>query len=417
MASTGTGAQPAPLRAAGALLAAFLFVLPFSSTLALRNSLLGLAAACLLYAAATGRATRPRLPSWRVLAPMLAYGAWSAASVAWSVNPAYSLSELRPGLLYPFVAFLVFFAATPDARAIDRWAWSLSAGLAALGAAAAYLLVTTGWFDPDRWHGDAGFYATHVVLAMPLLAWAWVRTGSRGARGALAAAAILTFVASAWNDNRVAWIALAAMLLLALAFSHDLLPQRRRPAALALAAAALAVLAALFAWSLQLRAERLEGTPYAAEAQILRDPRPALWDYAARRHGEAPWIGFGYGRGILDLQFRMGVTPGVDNPKHAHAHNTALNVLLQGGVVGLAIFAWMVLALAREMAAGLAAGGHRRIAATLGIVLLAGFAIRNMTDDFLVRHSAMLAMALAGAVLGALRPTSASTPGSAAPAS
>ena len=54
----------------------------------------------------------------------------------------------------------------------------------------------------------------------------------------------------------------------------------------------------------------------------------------AQRHGEAPWIGFGYGRGILDLQFRMGVTPGVDNPKHAHAHNTALNVLLQGGVVG-----------------------------------------------------------------------------------
>ena len=417
MASTGTGAQPAPLKAAGALLAAFLFVLPFSSTLALRNSLLAIAAACLLYAAATGRATRPRLPSWRVLAPMLAYGAWSAASVAWSVNPAYSLSELRPGLLYPFVAFLVFFAATPDARAIDRWAWSLSAGLAALGAAAAFLLVTTGWFDPDRWHGDAGFYATHVVLAMPLLAWAWVRTGSRGARGALAAAAILTFVASAWNDNRVAWIALAAMLLLALAISHDLLPQRRRPAALALAAAALAVLAALFAWSLQLRAERLEGTPYAAEAQILRDPRPALWDYAARRHGEAPWIGFGYGRAILDLQFRMGVVPGVDRPFYTHAHNTPLNVLLQGGVVGLALFAWMVIALAREMTAGLAAGGHRRFVATLGIVLLAGFAIRNMTDDFLVRHSAMLAMALAGAVLGALRPTSASTPGSAAPAS
>ena len=92
-------------------------------------------------------------------------------------------------------------------------------------------------------------------------------------------------------------------------------------------------------------------------------------------------------------------------------------VLLQGGVVGLAIFAWMVVALAREMAAGLGGGASRRFAATLGLVLLAGFAIRNMTDDFLVRHSAMLAWALAGAVLGALRPTSASTPGSAAPAS
>jgi O-antigen ligase len=413
MAPNGTDAQPAPLKAAGALLAAFLFVLPFSSTLALRNSLLGLGAACLLYAAATGRAARPRLPPWRVLAPMLAYGAWSAASVAWSVNPAYSLSELRPGLLYPLVAFLAFFAATPDARAIDRWAQSLSAGLAALGLAAVAQVAMTGWWDPERWHGDTGFYATHVVLALPLLAWAFVRAGPgrRGLRAGLAATTALTLVVTAWNDNRIAWIALAAMTVLALAISRDLLRGHRSRGALAFAAAALAVFAALFAWSLQQRTERLEGTPYAAEAQIQHDPRPALWDYAARRHGEAPWAGFGYGRGILDLQFRMGVTPGVDNPKHTHAHNTALNVLLQGGLVGLAIFAWMVFAIAREMAAGLAAGEPRRFAAMLGIVLLAGFAIRNTTDDFLVRHSAMLAFALAGAVLGALRPTSASTPG------
>lgn len=411
MEAGSNGTQPVPLRAAAALLAAFLFVLPFSSTLALRNTLLGLGGACLLYAAAKGQLARPRLPPWRVLLPMVAYGAWSVASVAWSVDPAYSLSELRPGLLYPFIAFLVFFAATPDAGAIDRWAWSLSAGLAALGAAAVFLVATTGWFDPERWHGDTGFYATHVVLALPMLAWAWLRTGSRAARIALAVAAVLTFVVSAWNDNRIAWLALAAMMLLAFAFSRDLLTGPRRFASLALGAAALAVFAALFAWSVQQRAERLEGTPYAAEARLSRDPRPALWDYAARRHGEAPWAGFGYGRGILDLQFRLGVTPGVDNPKHTHAHNTPLNVLLQGGAVGLALFAWMVAALMREMATGLAGSGPRRFAATLGLVLVAGFAIRNMTDDFLVRHTAMLAWALAGAVLGALRPTSASTPG------
>lgn len=411
MEAGSNGTQPVPLRAAAALLAAFLFVLPFSSTLALRNALLGLGGACLLYAAAKGQLARPRLPPWRVLLPMVAYGAWSVASVAWSVDPAYSLSELRPGLLYPFIAFLVFFAATPDAGAIDRWAWSLSAGLAALGAAAVFLVATTGWFDPERWHGDTGFYATHVVLALPMLAWAWLRTGSRAARIALAVAAVLTFVVSAWNDNRIAWLALAAMMLLAFAFSRDLLTGPRRFASLALGAAALAVFAALFAWSVQQRAERLEGTPYAAEARLSRDPRPALWDYAARRHGEAPWAGFGYGRGILDLQFRMGTHPGVDNPKHTHAHNTPLNVLLQGGAVGLALFAWMVAALMREMATGLAGSGPRRFAATLGLVLVAGFAIRNMTDDFLVRHTAMLAWALAGAVLGALRPTSASTPG------
>jgi O-antigen ligase len=413
MVAASDDTQPAPLRAAAALLAAFLFVLPFSSTLALRNALLGLGGACLLCAAARGQLAGPRLPPWRVLLPILAYGAWSVASVAWSVDPAYSLSELRPGLLYPFIAFLVFFAATRDAGDIDRWAWSLSAGLAALGAAALFLVATTGWFDPERWHGDTGFYATHVVLALPMLAWAWLRAGpgGRSTRIALAATGVLTLVATAWNDNRIVWIALAAMMILAFAFSRDLLSGPRRPAALALAAAALAVFAALFAWSLQQRAERLEGTPWAAEARLSRDPRPALWDYAARRHGEAPWLGFGYGRGILDLQFRMGTHPGVDNPKHTHAHNTPLNVLVQGGLVGLAVFAWMVAALVREMATGLAGSAPRRFAATLGLVLVAGFAIRNMTDDFLVRHTAMLAWALAGAVLGALRPTSARTPG------
>lgn len=413
MASPAVEPQPATRKAAAALLAAFLFVLPFSSSAALRNALLALAAILVVVDVFRGTAPRPRLPAARVLVPMLAYGAWSVASVAWSVDPAYSASELRPGLLYPFIAFLVFFVATTDAAAIDRWAWSLAAGLTALGIVAAAQMVLDGWWDPQRWHGDVGFYATHVVLALPLLAWAFLRTapGSRGRRVALAAAALLTFLAMSWNDNRIAWVALAAMMVLALFVLRDDLSGPVRTRMLAVAAVALVAFAGLFAFSLEQRAARLEGTEFAAEAQLSRDPRPAIWDYAARRHGEAPWIGHGYGRGILQLEFRTGVTPGVDNTKHTHAHNTPINVLVQGGVIGLALFAWMVAALVREMAAGLRDGSSRRHVATLGLVLVAGFAIRNMTDDFLVRHTALLAWALAGAVLGALRPTCARTPG------
>lgn len=408
MSARAPDSQPASRKAAIGLLAAFLFVLPFSSNAALRNVLLALAAVCVLYGIAKGAGTRPRLPSWRVLAPILAYSAWSAASVAWSVEPAYSLSELRPGLLYPFIAFLVFFSVTTDVSGIDCWAWSLSAGLAILGIVAATQMIVTGWWDPQRWHGDAGFYATHVVLALPLLAWAFLRTGpaSRGTRVAFAAIALLTLMVTSWNDNRIAWVALAAMTLLAVFLSRDVLVGPQRARIIAFTAAALIAFAILFVLAIQQRASRLEGTQYAAEAQLSRDPRFAIWDYTARRYGEAPWIGHGYGRGILQLQFRTGVTPGVDNPKHTHAHNTALNVLLQGGMIGLALFAWMVAALVREMAAGLGAGPPRRFVATLGLVLVAGFAIRNMTDDFLVRHNALLAWSLAGAVLGAMRPGS-----------
>jgi O-antigen ligase len=214
-----------------------------------------------------------------------------------------------------------------------------------------------------------------------------------------------------WNDNRIAWVALAAMATLAVLLAWKTLPAAQRTRILAVTVLALLAFAVLFISSVAQRTARLAGTPYAAEAQLLRDPRPAIWDYAARRHGDAPLAGHGYGRGILQYDFRMFVTPGVDNPKHTHAHNTVLNVLLQGGVVGLALFSWMVVALVREMAAGLRAGSRERSIAILGLVLAAGFAIRNMTDDFLVRHNALLAWSLAGAVLGALRPTSARTPG------
>jgi O-antigen ligase len=408
----GQDARPASARAATFLLLAFLFVLPFSSSAALRNGLLAAATTCALYGVATNAMAGPRLPSWRVLAPIAAYCAWCIASVSWSVDPAYSISELRPGLLYPFVAFLVFHAVTTGAAEIDLWAWSLSAGLAALGAAAVAQLVMAGWWEPGHWHGDAGFYATHVLLAAPLLAWLFLRSGpvARGRQAMLAAVAVLTLYVMSWNDNRIGWVALAAMTTLAVALSWQSLPGRDRTRILGVSALAMLAFAILFLASLEQRTARLAGTPHAAEAQLAHDPRPAIWDYAARRHGDAPLAGHGYGRGILQYDFRMFVTPGVDNPKHAHAHNTALNVLLQGGLAGMALFAWMVVALVREMAAGLAAGARGRAIATLGLVLVAGFAIRNMTDDFLVRHNALLAWSLAGAVLGALRPTSARTP-------
>jgi O-antigen ligase len=400
-------------RATAAFLAAALFVIPFTSSIALRNGFLALAAATLLVSAAKSDRPRPRLPPWRVLAPMLAWGGWCIASVAWSVEPAYSLSELRPELLYPFIAFLLFFAATPDARALDRWAWAVAAGLAALAIAAIGQAALDGAWDPKRWHADTGSFATHVVLAQPLVAWAFLRAapGARLARAALAATALLTFLVMAWNDNRIAWVALAGMVLVASALAApEIAPARRARFALAVLVA-LAALAALFSLSLHSRTEKLESTEREAEADLLRDPRLAIWRFTARRVAESPWVGYGFGRGIQRQEIRTGSVPGVDNPLYLHGHNTVLNVALQGGLVGLALFAWMVGALVREMARGLREAPPRRHAAMLGLVLVAGFAIRNMTDDFLVRHNALLAWSLAGAVLGALRPTSARTPG------
>ena len=399
-------------RATVGFLAAALLVLPFTSSIALRNGFLALAAACVLASQALGGLARPRLPAWRVLAPMLAWGGWCVASVAWSVEPAYTLSELRPELVYPFVAFLLFFAATPDADTVDRWAWSLCAGLAVLALAAVAQVAAGGTWNPKRWHGDVGSFATHVVLALPLVAWAYLRAAreARLLRAALVATALLTLVVTSWNDNRIAWLALAGMTVLAALLAGPALARSHRKRLAVAAIVALAAFGVLFAVSLQSRTEKLEGTERKAEAELRRDPRLAIWRFAARRVADSPWVGHGFGRNIQRREIREGAVPGVDNPLYTHGHNTLLNVALQGGLVGLALFAWMVAAVVREMATGLGGAPPRRYVATLGLVLVAGFAIRNTTDDFLVRHNALLAWSLAGAVLGALRASSARTP-------
>jgi O-antigen ligase len=410
----GLRAMPSCRAAVPWLLVAFLFVLPFSASIALRNALLGLALACVLLGSAGGSV---RVPPGRLLLPIACWSAWCAATLAWSVDPAYTLSELRPGLLYPFVAFLVFHAATQGPAAIDRWAWPLCAGLAVLGLAAAVPNLATGAWNAERLHGGSGSFSTHVVLALPMLAWAWLRTppGLVATRGALAATAILALAALWWTDNRIAWAALGAMTALAAILAaalHGPSRQCRRELGAVLLAG---VFVALFSFALPARSPSPQKTPIDAAREFSADPRLEIWSHSAAIVAQSPWIGHGYGRAIVRAQIRSRVEPWKNRALYMHGHNTVLNVVLQTGLVGLALFAWMVGAVVREMAAGLRQEAGRRDAAILGLVLVAGFAIRNLTDDFLVRHNALLAWSLAGAVLGALRapgePTSARTPG------
>jgi O-antigen ligase len=385
------------------LLAAALFVLPFSSSIFVRNLCLSLALAGFVWQVVSGAKVRDLIPAPRLLLPIACWSLWCVASAAWSIEPDYSLGEMRPGLLYPAATFLLFYAATTDVETIDRWAWSLTAGLALLGLAAVVPKLVTGEWDPRRWHAGIGSYATHLVLAMPMLAWTFLRTPheATATRTLLLAVGACNLAALWWLDSRIAWVALAAMTVLAVAISMRLpgLAPRRRALVAALVVATTFLV--LFGLALQQRVPYPAHGPAAVPGKLSPDPRVSLWRYSVERIADAPWVGHGYGKGILRKQFRESVKP--DHPLNQHGHNVLLNVTLQTGFVGLGLFCWMVAALVREMAAGLALGPPRNLAAKLGLVLLAGFAIRNMTDDFLTRHAALLAAALAGAALGALR--------------
>lgn len=390
--------------AATGLACVFLAVLPFSSSVALRNvamTLAGLAGITWLVKRAGD--WRCAFPPARILFPIACWSTWCLLSLTWSVDPAYSLEELRPGLLPTLGAFLLFYGLTLDFADLDRWAWSLAAGLAVLALVAILQHLYLGHWDPTRWHVDGGYYATHVVLAAPMLAWLWLRqeTPTAWVRPALLATALATTIATYWADNRVVWIALAVMTITAVALSaRDAGPAARRRA-IVVAIVTTALSAALFGLAHQQRNEILHSRG-GKGAALVTDPRLAIWPFAFERIAEKPMVGHGYGRGILRDTMRT-AGAAADNPLHWHAHNLFLNVTLQVGLVGLALFLWMWGAMARELVGRLREAPPARRLAILGFSLLAGYTVKNLTDDFHVRHIALLAWSLAGALIALAR--------------
>jgi O-antigen ligase len=381
---------------------AFLFLTPFASSAGLRGAALVFAAAALCMR------LRERLAQLRdgvpraVLALFLTWAALAIASAAWSVDRAYTIGELKPEILYTGLAFAFFFVASRE----DRWrVWwtALIAGTAL--AILASLLQEALPFTISRHSvdGGPGHLSTHLVLVAPLLfALAWPRPWGRE-RGPLAlVAALALVVAAGWTtENRMIWPALAAQLLAGIAAwrasARDGAIPSRALARVTLAAGIILVVA--FATSVIERSDRFIRIAGASSTQLDRDLRPRIWAVAAERFREAPWLGHGFGREVLAASF-IPITPrATQHPEVRHAHNVFIDVALELGLAGLAVFVALLIALAREYRKFLT---DPRIAplGIMGLAMLAGFVVKNLTDDFLYRHNALVFWAINGMLFG-----------------
>lgn len=402
--------------AVAALLAALLLVLPFASSVALRNVALWTAAALVLATFIKHpQLWMERRPPARVWLPLACWSAWCVGSIAWSVDPALSATELRPELFTPLSAFLLFYVCTPDERAFDRWAWAITLGLALLAAAAFAQHLVAGRWDVRPIHIDVGNYSTHAVAGLVLVTYLWLRAAGRPVlRGVLTAIAAATLVVLFWTDNRMTWPALGTMVLVAAVLSaRGQAPEHRRRL-LVVSLAAIAAAGTLFLLAQQQRQETLAARGAPVTADIDTDPRLRIWSDALQRVEASPWLGRGFSRGAL-RQDPGDARDGIQDPGQWHAHNVFLNVLLGLGVVGLALFAWVWGAFALELARALRSPPPRRWIAIAGLTLLASLVLKNSTDDFFVRHVALLGWSLTGALLGVLHrpaptPTSRASP-------
>ena len=389
-------------RVTAAATTGFLLVAPVTSSSGWRVGLLVVAALALGHIAFHHGSRRLAGPMPRSLLALYALWALLAtASLAWSADPAYSLSELRREVLYGALAFAVFFHAATSAGRLRLWGGALIAGTVGL----ALFEIVRAHAAPGlaHWHGGPGRFSTHLALVAPFLL--LLMTGPPegfGPRTGLAGFAFACLgLAALDTHNRIVWVSfLVALATIAVGMAPAVTAAARSRLALGTILAA-AALGGLFTLSL---AQKLDvsypGASSTAETFAL-DHRHRLWAIAAEVIEQRPVAGHGFGREVVERRFRERMS-GSGYEFATHGHNIFLNAAVSLGALGVALLAALVVALALEHGRNLSRPGTRVLGA-IGLALLAAFLVKNLTDDFFNRHNALVFWALNGMLLGLAR--------------
>ncbi|RJX33147.1 MAG: hypothetical protein C4525_09505 [Desulfarculus sp.] len=336
--------------------------------------------------------------------PLAFYAATTVISLFTAVDFAYSLKELRAEVLKGVIIFYTAVHFVEDEEQLAQAWGALLLGLAALAVAGLILFVHQGGslfnyaVRAGSLHSGYGTLGTYLVMVWPYLLLArraWPRRLWRWPWAGLAAASALLAYAT---YNRAAWLALVVETGLCLLF----LSRRRLRTAILLAAACLAALAVLFLapgarhgeeWSLLLKDPLKTG---GTAGDLL-----SAWRYSLRRLQENPFKGIGLGRHSFSKaypDFRR-----THQPLLWHAHNTFVDLALQLGVQGLAaiVLIMVVLTAALWPRSPPAAGEISAAFMAATAVMVVGFCLRNLFDDFFVDDTGMLFWLLSGLALGA----------------
>src|SRR5438105_376513 len=326
------------------LVAALLVILPLAHVSALRN-LLSLAVALLITVILMRERRLPPLPAW----PMAAWIALGAASALWSVDPAATLRGVLYDMLLPAGVFLAAWRVAANDRAFDRVRWAAAGGVLCLGIIVALAFATvrpTAMLLPDAGEPNITYYwpgvgvsSTFGALIVPfaLFTIASVRRAERYAGAMILAVVVAVATVS---QNRIVW---PTLLLSCAAFIAWLWPVLA--AAPRRIAAGVLCVAAVAAWG---------AFDYASGERHLelgRDLRLQAWREWTGIALQEPLLGHGFGRSLLRREGERGVSQELRQrePHYlSHGHNLFLDVAVQLGILGLAIYLALLGALLRE---------------------------------------------------------------------
>lgn len=376
----------------------FLAVLPLNHTMALRLAALFLTAMVALRIYIKNGA--PPLP---LKLPLALWAGMALLSLTWSIDPVFSLTEIKVEIGYGMLAFLSFYVLTRDP---DSWKILQRALLA--GLAITFLLVAIRAYqlghapsgnDWDWQHGYVS-YSTYLIIAMPFLYLSLLGVMDKRLK-TMAWMLLPIYLGVAYlTANRMFWVSFGLVFMIFLIGSWRKMPDARSRRKLFLAGAAGIVLTgATFFSVMQIKAPEAALTGTTVATTFGDSERYVIWHYWLDRIAERPLGGVGFGR---DLPHLVYIKPAEWPPFwFAHAHNMFLNYALQLGIPGLMVFLFLLGTMGKEFWRCYRSNDKETwLIGLAGLALLAAFISKNMTDDLFWRTDALFFWASTGILIG-----------------
>jgi O-antigen ligase len=382
-------------------LTVYLAVLHVENVIALRNLAFFLMLLSTIFLLVNTK-QRPVFPFWF---PWIAYTAVALISVTYSVDPAYSLRNIRSELGYG--ALLLIVCAT-----WSRWSPTFNGLLLVLIAVNGFLEIAAYSFasfgDPmikivaPPPIASAGLNSNFLVSALPLMAlsiwWFWRK--KQFAFSFAAAILIVTNLgALVMSYNRQSFVAVlasifcAGVLILWYQFSW------RR---LAVFSALILLIVSLLGIQLVRRAENENIDKKEAATVFTTDVRWGLWKFSFDKIEKKPMSGSGFGRETFGKAYPevLAISPDMFL---WHAHNMVINKGVQMGIPGMLAFLLLWFAILREFGRHLGTSVARHAIAVAILSVATAVFLKNMTDDHFLRDPAYLFWLLVGITVGSLR--------------
>ncbi len=386
----------------------FLFALPLNHNMALRMLTLFLSGALALR-----HVVNNPVPDVPVKLPLVLWAGIAVLSLSWSVDPLFSLSELKTELAYGMVAFFSFYVLTQSHIEWQRWLQAMVAGMMLT----IVMVIWTnhnhlGNFQAYDWHWQHGFvaYSTYLATILPCLIYLWLKKSDGQILHKLRWILLPLYLFAGYATlNRMFWLTtgLVFMIWVGLWWARRDRGLHTKPLLAITICGALTLTLLFIAVAGQRPSDNV--SQQAATSSIsdhLRDTfehseRYDIWRFWLTHIADKPLTGVGFGRDLPHLTYASNKPQDWPDLMFAHAHNILLDYTMQLGLVGLFAFLFLLWALLRhfwrlyrnplEEAALIGICGMTTVIAMLS---------KNMTDNLFWRGDALLFWALMGILLG-----------------